>query len=128
MVIPPPEPSFTTTPSGAVWPQEWLRLEALGRLAAGVDAASRVLRTLGEPSAVGDIMAHVDASVGVVTNALTRTAEALLRDADLAMYAAKAKGGAQYAVYPESLHDAVEERVRLESELRAAWNTPRSRL
>ena len=47
-------------------------------------------------------------------------AEHLLRDADIAMYQAKAAGKGRYAVFTSQLHGEVNERVRLESELRQA--------
>ena len=48
------------------------------------------------------------------------TAEALLRDADTAMYRAKAAGPGRATVFDTSMHDQVRERIELESALRGA--------
>ena len=44
----------------------------------------------------------------------------LLRNADLAMYHAKADGRHRYAIFEDHLHAELEERLRLETDLRAA--------
>jgi EAL domain-containing protein (putative c-di-GMP-specific phosphodiesterase class I) len=60
-------------------------------------------------------------SIGVaVSSNEHRTADELLRDADLAMYRAKASGGGCYAVFDAAMHHAAVERLRLETELRRA--------
>jgi diguanylate cyclase (GGDEF)-like protein len=87
------------------------------------DVARRILSALDDPIPLGDITARVGASIGVVTSDGAPTAEVLLRNADLAMYAAKAQGGHQFTLYTPSMHQAVAERVHLEAELRAGWNT-----
>ena len=46
--------------------------------------------------------------------------DALLRDADVAMYRAKARGKGQHAVFEPSMHAAAVARLALESELRGA--------
>ncbi|WP_305784274.1 putative bifunctional diguanylate cyclase/phosphodiesterase [Symbioplanes lichenis] len=48
------------------------------------------------------------------------TAEALLRDADTAMYRSKAEGPGRSTVFDTSMHDKVRERIELEGALRAA--------
>jgi|GEM_PF-675304 len=44
----------------------------------------------------------------------------ILCDADIAMYAAKAKGKARYEIFDEGMHDSVVDKLQLESDLRAA--------
>jgi predicted signal transduction protein with EAL and GGDEF domain len=44
----------------------------------------------------------------------------VLRDADTAMYKAKAAGKARYALFDASLHTEVADRLRLEGDLRRA--------
>jgi len=48
------------------------------------------------------------------------TTEALVRDADTAMYQAKEAGRDKVAVFDESMRDEVSERVELERDLRSA--------
>ncbi|MEV6597454.1 EAL domain-containing protein [Actinoplanes sp. NPDC051346] len=48
------------------------------------------------------------------------TAEALLRDADTAMYRSKAEGPGHATIFDVSMHDRVRERIELESSLRSA--------
>jgi diguanylate cyclase len=48
------------------------------------------------------------------------TAEALMRDADTAMYRAKAEGPGRSTIFDTSMHDRVRERIELESALRTA--------
>ncbi|GGQ63824.1 hypothetical protein GCM10010166_37050 [Couchioplanes caeruleus subsp. azureus] len=48
------------------------------------------------------------------------TAEALLRDADTAMYRSKAEGPGHATIFDVSMHDRVRERIELEGALRAA--------
>lgn len=94
-----------------------------GGSAQAADVARGILSLLEAPISIGSIATKVSASIGIVNAGVRRTAEELLRNADLAMYAAKAKGGGQFAVYTPTMHEAVAERVHLESDLRAAWNT-----
>ena len=47
-------------------------------------------------------------------------AEDVVRDADVAMYRAKAQGGARHAVFDEAMHERVMERLELETGLRHA--------
>ncbi len=83
--------------------------------------ADRLLDALKQPFMLGDVELIASASIGITfsTQGYT-TAEAVLRDADIAMYKAKAAGKARYAVFDASLHAAVTERLRLEGDLRHA--------
>ena len=67
--------------------------------------------------------AFVGASVGIARpapDAALADVDALLRDADVAMYRAKALGKGRCAVFEASMHAAAVARLALESELRAA--------
>ena len=85
--------------------------------------ARRVLSALELPMTIGGITVSVAASVGTATAGHGESAEELLRNADLAMYAAKAAGGNCFAPYKPSMHTAIAERVRVENGLRTAWLT-----
>ena len=52
--------------------------------------AQRVTDSIGQPFLIGDIQTHVTASIGIAAGRHGGTAEDLLRQADIAMYSAKA--------------------------------------
>ena len=61
------------------------------------------------------------ASVGITFSDLGyRTVDEILRDADLAMYEAKAEGGARVVVFDHSMHERAAQRLALENDLRVA--------
>ncbi|MGD0639012.1 MAG: GGDEF domain-containing phosphodiesterase, partial [Nitrososphaerales archaeon] len=61
----------------------------------------------------------VTASIGIACGD-RMTAGELLRDADVALYEAKAAGNARYAVFQPTMQQVVDERLQFEMELRAA--------
>ena len=86
-----------------------------------VQLAERLMETLRAPFRVAGQTVTSSASLGITFSAFGYdSAEAVLRDADTAMYRAKAEGKARYAVFDSALHDAVSQRLRLEGELREA--------
>jgi diguanylate cyclase (GGDEF)-like protein len=85
--------------------------------------ARRVLAALELPLAMTTTTVAVAASIGIATAGLGETADELLRNADLAMYTAKASGGNAHALYQPHMHTAIAERVRVETGLRTAWLT-----
>ena len=86
-----------------------------------VRVAERIQAVAAEPLQVGTEEVFASPSIGVAVSADEhRTADELLRDADLAMYRAKASGGGCYAVFDAEMHHAAVERLRLETELRRA--------
>jgi diguanylate cyclase (GGDEF)-like protein/PAS domain S-box-containing protein len=87
----------------------------------GEELARRLLSEFGDPFVVDGQKVYSGASVGVVLgHADYRLPDQILRDADNAMYQAKAKGKASYVVFDETMHAAAEARFRLETELRPA--------
>lgn len=85
-----------------------------------LDVADRILTALARPVPVGDSSCWVGASIGVCLATRGQTADTLLRDADTAMYAAKAAGGRGMALYRPAMHAAALARVRVADELRTA--------
>jgi diguanylate cyclase (GGDEF)-like protein/PAS domain S-box-containing protein len=64
------------------------------------EVAGRVVRALERPVSIGGLQLRIGASVGVATAARHGTRpQSLLREADLAMYQAKARGGGRYAMF-----------------------------
>jgi diguanylate cyclase (GGDEF)-like protein/PAS domain S-box-containing protein len=85
------------------------------------EIGERVVRAFQGPFEVDGDQLSSTASVGIaVTERATMTPEKLLREADIAMYRAKASGGDSYEVFDDALRSEVLHRVRLEGELRRA--------
>ncbi len=84
--------------------------------------AERVLDVLREPYDLTDQIGRrltVTASIGVA-HGLRSTAEELLAEADVALYAAKESGRDRFVVYESGMQTAAQERVALEMDLRDA--------
>jgi diguanylate cyclase (GGDEF)-like protein len=82
----------------------------------------RILLALAVPVATDVGLATVHASIGLATSADPgeHTADSLLRDADLAMYLAKARGGNQLVAYADGMAEAARRRAELQQGLTAA--------
>ena len=86
-----------------------------------VAIADRIGESLRMPAWIDGRQVFVDASVGIVTAAPGRVdGEALVRDADVAMYEAKQTGAGRSVVFDLEMRDRFERRVSLESDLRTA--------
>ncbi len=82
--------------------------------------ATRILDALRRPVRLEGAEVAVGVSIGIATSAHADTAEALLRDADVAMYHAKARGRGQFHTFEPSMHVAALARLQREGELRRA--------
>ncbi len=79
--------------------------------------AARVLATLAQPvTLAGDIEVRLTASIGIAVGCNLDTEE-LLRDADLALYAAKRAGKSRYVVFEDAMQAAIADRLGLELDL-----------
>ncbi|MFO1317020.1 MAG: EAL domain-containing protein [Burkholderiales bacterium] len=84
-------------------------------------AARRVLDTLAQPIKLSAHEVFVSASVGIVLYPRDgNNLDTLLRNADVAMYNAKAEGRNRHAFYRESMREATAQRLSLEHDLRRA--------
>jgi diguanylate cyclase (GGDEF)-like protein/PAS domain S-box-containing protein len=90
----------------------------------GADAtlvAARIHQQLAAPIRIGGQDVFTTASIGI---AMSETGyerpEDMLRDADIAMYRAKARGGASHEVFDRSMHSRAVDLLRMETELRRA--------
>jgi diguanylate cyclase (GGDEF)-like protein len=81
--------------------------------------ADRILHVLAEPIKINGVSLPVSCSVGIASGD-HESAEALLDDADLAMYRAKLAGKGRYVVFEPSMRDSARDRLRLGWELREA--------
>ena len=96
-------------------------LEDLHDPEVGMRLAQRVLDTLCKPVAINGTEVQPGASVGITFSDLGyRTADEVLRDADLAMYEAKAAGRGRVALFDSTMHERVAEKLALEADLRHA--------
>jgi diguanylate cyclase (GGDEF)-like protein/PAS domain S-box-containing protein len=90
---------------------------------AGAEAevvAERILQALATPVDVGTRTVRVTASIGIAIGDADRSRSALLRNADVAMYRAKANGKDRAVRYEPAMRVEAVERVRLESDLYTA--------
>lgn len=95
-------------------------LEDLVDVERAVEVAQRLLAALVDPFTVGDREVFVSASVGIAHSSSDSSPDQLLRNADLAMYAAKHSGKKRYELFAPEMHSAAIERVEIESDLRRA--------
>jgi diguanylate cyclase (GGDEF)-like protein len=83
--------------------------------------ANRVEETLQPPFAVDGQEVYTSASIGIASSVSGYdTADAILRDADLAMYRAKALGKARCELFDQEMHQNAMKRLALETDLRRA--------
>jgi diguanylate cyclase (GGDEF)-like protein/PAS domain S-box-containing protein len=83
--------------------------------------AQRLESQLETPFELPGQSVFVTASIGIATGvALRERSEALLRDADAAMYDAKARGRARHAVFDTTMHTRAVTRLAIETDLRRA--------
>jgi diguanylate cyclase (GGDEF)-like protein/PAS domain S-box-containing protein len=86
-----------------------------------IRVADRIHATLTEPFVIGGREIHSTASIGLALGASAyETAEDVLRDADIAMYRAKALGQAQHVVFDAEMHARAVALLEIETDLRHA--------
>jgi len=98
-----------------------LLLEDVHKERDAADLAERIQRELQKPFRLGAMDVSISASIGITFSTIGyESSDQIIRDADIAMYKAKSKGKAQFAMFDASLHQHVAEQLLLESELRRA--------
>jgi diguanylate cyclase (GGDEF)-like protein len=98
-----------------------LLLEGTSDLSAASALAERVSAELQRPFVVEGRDVLISASIGVaLTGGGSMQPEEVLRNADLAMYQAKAEGRARYELYEPDLSVSTRERLDLQADLRTA--------
>ncbi|WP_426662259.1 bifunctional diguanylate cyclase/phosphodiesterase [Rhodanobacter aciditrophus] len=96
-------------------------LDAVAEPAAAERMAQGVLQALHQPLSIGGREVEPSASVGIaVSNRRHERADALLRDADIALYRAKQLGRGRYVMFDETLARNAVDELALEVELRHA--------
>jgi diguanylate cyclase (GGDEF)-like protein/PAS domain S-box-containing protein len=94
--------------------------ENITTAASAVERVERILAAIAEPYPLECGDAFITASIGVAVSGPGASAEALLRDAHLAMHRAKEKGRNRFELYDHGLRREVEQRFALEESLRRA--------
>jgi diguanylate cyclase (GGDEF)-like protein/PAS domain S-box-containing protein len=82
--------------------------------------AERVHATLRTPFDIDERELFIDASIGIALADADAAPETVLRDADVAMYRAKADGKGRHAVFDAHMHEQVMRRLDMETGLRQA--------
>jgi len=83
--------------------------------------AQGIIDSLSRPYTINGTAVSIGASVGIVTSDYDdRTSDDLMRDADLALYAAKAAGKGCFRFFEPEMHEAARQRQLMESDLRVA--------
>lgn len=96
-------------------------LEEVDVETAAIDAAKRIERALREPFNLDGTIRSISASIGIAFGQPGHTnAGDVLREADLAAYAAKERGRDGWALFTPALREASDRRCRLEADLSEA--------
>ncbi len=83
--------------------------------------AKKIQISMSWPFEFDDQELFINASIGIVVgNRTYEQPEHLLRDADIAMYQAKAQGKARYQIFDTQMHYQAQQRLELETDLRRA--------
>jgi predicted signal transduction protein with EAL and GGDEF domain len=86
-----------------------------------IRVASRIQESLAEPFIIAGQEIFTTASIGIAASSQAYASAAdVLRDADIAMYRAKAQGKARCEVFDQATHDQAVGRLKLETDLRRA--------
>jgi predicted signal transduction protein with EAL and GGDEF domain len=84
------------------------------------ELCDRLLAAVRQPVDVGSTEVVVATSIGIACSEAHTTAHDLLRDADVALYAAKAQGRDRAALFDLGMQSAARDRQQLETDLRLA--------
>lgn len=96
-------------------------VQDVGTVSNAARVAGQLMERLSAPYSVGELELHAIPSIGISMFPCDgETPDALLRNADAAMYHAKALGRANFQFFTEQLNRTVTERFQLEAKLRKA--------
>jgi diguanylate cyclase (GGDEF)-like protein len=97
-----------------------LLLEGVRDDAEAMAIIERVESAMRTPMSLDGKPVAITASTGIARSGPDARADELLRNADVAMYRAKARGGGAHALFVPEMHAAVLDRLELEADLRMA--------
>lgn len=96
-------------------------LDDIDKISDAFVVADRILRELKSPFKLNGHDMFISASIGITPSTMDyEEGENFLRDADIAMYRAKVNGKARYEMFDSEMHNAIVERLSLETDLRQA--------
>lgn len=96
-------------------------LEDVDRVECGALAARRILEAMASPVSLGDCEVIVNISIGITTFSGNETdIEALVKEADSAMYRAKDIGHNHFVFYTQEMNIVASERLSMETDLQRA--------
>ena len=96
-------------------------LDNITSVQAPIRVAERLLKVLAAPFDLAGQQAFISASIGIALSASGYTdVQAMLRDADMAMYHAKQNGRARWMLFDQTMQVTAMRRVQVEAELRQA--------
>lgn len=104
-------------------------LEDIRQVTNANQVATWILNALSSPILLGNHQIYISASIGIVlSDESYQKPEEILRDADIAMYHAKARGKSRYEIFNPSMRTQIIERLELENDLRHALENNELRL
>lgn len=96
-------------------------LDDINDVSDSIRIARRVHEELSQPFLLEGHQVFTSASIGIaLSSSEHKNKEDIIRDADIAMYKAKANGRARYEVFDKYMHKIIMNRLKLEVELRRA--------
>ena len=95
-------------------------LEGIAESADVERIAATITRSFDEPLQLDGSDTYVAASIGIAFSEAEDDTEQLLRNADIAMYSAKAAGKARFVVFQPLMQEQLRERLRLEEDINRA--------
>ncbi len=99
-------------------------LEGIKDISYATQIAERIHRSLRSPFNLEGNEVFSGASIGIIMSSeVTESPDALLRDADTALYRAKALGKGRYEVFDQEMHKIAVELLQLETDIRRAVET-----
>ena len=100
---------------------EFVLLADLSEPASAASLADKLVRVVGRPYRIAEHELRISASIGIVLYGdFTQEAHEVLRNADAAMYHAKALGRGSYCFFEPSMNAHAQEQLQLLQELRSA--------
>jgi diguanylate cyclase (GGDEF)-like protein len=104
-------------------------IENIADASEATSIAERISAELSRPFTVSGEEVFTSASIGIAVSATGyRSADAVLRDADTAMYRAKERGKGRYEIFDRRMHVQAVERMLMEMDLRRAVEREEFRL
>ncbi len=96
-------------------------LDGIHHVSDATHVADRIQQELSNPFVLGQHEVFTTASIGIALNSEEYgRSDDLLRDADIAMYRAKAQGRARYQVFDTGMHTSAVLQLQMENDLRRA--------